>query len=166
MSAARAAVAGFLVSPLVAALPIPALLDGSFNHYFELGPVASRSALRLRRGGSPGDSRLLAAAEPIRLHKDQSCWCRRRGGNRSGDSSVEVLGRSTVCRRDRYLRRDRRTGFLVYNPAQPRSPLAWGGKGRYRAPLTALDHPRLVRKSGPAEDHIHVVALGATHLGG
>lgn len=38
MTAWRAAVVGFLVSPLVAALPIPALLDGSFNHYFELGP--------------------------------------------------------------------------------------------------------------------------------
>ncbi len=38
MTASRAAVAAFLISPLVAALPIPALLDGSFNHYFELDP--------------------------------------------------------------------------------------------------------------------------------
>ncbi len=32
------AVKGFAVAPLAAALPIPAVLDGSFNHYLEWQP--------------------------------------------------------------------------------------------------------------------------------
>ena len=38
MSSLRAVFTGFLIAPFVAALPIPALLDGGFNDYLEPGP--------------------------------------------------------------------------------------------------------------------------------